>query len=117
MVPCLPRFAGFLLFIKSVSYTKPVFLERIGMASGSLQPNITWIRKMFHTFFNIRKNSLEVQMGKGPRAEEHETIRVRLERVHLPTKNSGVTSFSSVGPRLILVGFKRCFYLGGMGHM
>lgn len=56
-------------------------------------------------------------MGEGLWVEEYETVRVRFERVYLFTKNLGVIFFFLVGFRLILVGFKRCFYLGGMGYM
>lgn len=41
---------------------------------------------------------------------------IGLKRVNLLTKK-GLTSFSSAGPRLILVGCKWCFYSGGMGHI
>lgn len=40
-----------------------------------------------------------------------------LKELTCPQRTKGLTSFSSVGPRLILVGCKWCFYSGGMGHM
>lgn len=55
-------------------------------------------------------------MGKGPPPKEHKMVCVRLE-LSCPQSTKGLPSFTSVGPRLILVGSKWCFYSGGMGHM
>lgn len=40
-----------------------------------------------------------------------------LKALPCPQNTKGLPSFSSAGPRLILVGCKWCFYSGGMGHM
>lgn len=52
-------------------------------------------------FLNTRNSSLEVQMGEGLPTKKHKMVCIRLERVNFPKRTKGLTSFSSVGPRLI----------------
>lgn len=121
LVCSLTRLAYFLLFTMSVSYLKKqhhFFLEWIGVLVPCNQMTPGKERCFKLTLIP------EKTLWKYKWVKVHPLKSIKwyiyvsdLKELTWLQKIKKLTPFSSVGPRLILVGCKWCFYSGGNGHM